>query len=403
MKENLKIKLFSIATVLISFSCIFIFCEVFIRIFAQKDKDNNYFLGYSPLLPVKLPINEMKSRINKYNNFTDESWAIYDSILGWLPNQNNYIINDEEITYNNIPISKKRDVLRIAIFGDSFSVSAEVDSSNSWERILLSNLENFGIDVEILNFGVSGYGMDQAYLRWHNEGKLFSPDIVLFGFQPDNIKRNVNLIRPFMNMHTTIPFTKPRFIINEKGNLSLVNSPTVPLNNIISLISNISSWDLLKYEHFYSDELFFNNFLFRSKVLGIINKIINKLNLRYEELEFYSLKNEASQVTLKIIDQFKRETEQENANFIIIHFPPRSHLISLNKGLGLTYSDIFHLLSDNYNIIDPTKNLLELIRENGIDSIAKGHYTKLGYYTIGSITSQYILNNLDSLYSDLPN
>ena len=95
--------------------------------------------------------------------------------------------------------------------------------------------------------------------------------------------------------------------------------------------------------------------------------------------------------------------QEYNVNFIIIHFPPRSHLISLNKGLGLTYSDIFHLLSKKYNIIDPAKNLLELIREKDIDSIAKGHYTELGYYTIGSITSQYIVNNLDSLYSNLLN
>ena len=67
--------------------------------------------------------------------------------------------------------------------------------------------------------GFSAYAMDQAFLRWKTLGRKYSPDIVLFGFQAENVNRNVNMLRAFYVAGTGIPFSKPRFILSNEGRL----------------------------------------------------------------------------------------------------------------------------------------------------------------------------------------
>ena len=90
--------------------------EVAIRVFATKDKDDNYFLAGSLLLPAKIPINESKVKIDKYTKIEDKIGTRYDSTLGWIKNVNKDY--DKHIT------KKNENTLKILILGDSFSLSA---------------------------------------------------------------------------------------------------------------------------------------------------------------------------------------------------------------------------------------------------------------------------------------
>ena len=58
-------------------------------------------------------------------------------------------------------------VLRVAAFGDSFVHGDEVDDQANWPAVL----ERSRPDLEVLNFGASGYGPDQALLRWERDGR----------------------------------------------------------------------------------------------------------------------------------------------------------------------------------------------------------------------------------------
>ena len=59
-------------------------------------------------------------------------------------------------------------VLRVAAFGDSFVHGDEVDDQANWPAVL----ERSRPDLEVLNFGASGYGPDQALLRWERDGSV---------------------------------------------------------------------------------------------------------------------------------------------------------------------------------------------------------------------------------------
>lgn len=81
-----------------------------------------------------------------------------------------------------------------------------MDAKDCWTECL----SRFTPQVEVLNFGVPAYSLDQALLRYEKEGKPFKPRIVLMGFMTNHIRRNVNVYRPFMNPGS-IPAAKPRF------------------------------------------------------------------------------------------------------------------------------------------------------------------------------------------------
>jgi hypothetical protein len=65
---------------------------------------------------------------------------------------------------------------RIAVFGDSTTFGEEVDD----DRTVPHYLEQALVSIEVLNFGVRGYGLGQMLLRLEEEGFQYHPDLVLF-------------------------------------------------------------------------------------------------------------------------------------------------------------------------------------------------------------------------------
>ena len=91
--------------------------------------------------------------------------------------------------------------------------------------------------LEVLNFGVKGFGTDQAFLRYKKDGIKYNSHIVLIGFMSENIFRNVNVFRPFYLKNTKFPLTKPRFIL-EKNKLVLLNNPTQNLSDYNKILDD---------------------------------------------------------------------------------------------------------------------------------------------------------------------
>jgi hypothetical protein len=78
--------------------------------------------------------------------------------------------------------------------------------------------------LEVLNFGVSGYSPDQAWLRYQRDGRAYQPCAVLIGYMIENVNRVVNRFRPFYQPDTGIVLGKPRFQV-QSGQLTLLPIP----------------------------------------------------------------------------------------------------------------------------------------------------------------------------------
>lgn len=139
--------------------------------------------------------------------------------------------------------------LRLASFGGSFVYGADVACHETWQ----SMMENIHPEVEVLNFGVSAYGNDQALLRYREEGVAFHPDVVILGFINENKLRNFSTFRPFYHPATGLPLGKPRFLLRD-GQLVFVPNPFQSLDDYRALLDHPARElpRIGKYDSYYS-------------------------------------------------------------------------------------------------------------------------------------------------------
>jgi len=76
--------------------------------------------------------------------------------------------------------SKSKEAYRILILGDSFSFGNGVNLNESYPEYLRDNFKNK--NVEIINLGVPGYGINNEYLYFIKEGIKYNPDLVIVQF-----------------------------------------------------------------------------------------------------------------------------------------------------------------------------------------------------------------------------
>jgi hypothetical protein len=80
-----------------------------------------------------------------------------------------------------VPFEKPAGVTRVGLFGCSYVAGAETARGHDFPSRLRADLEQAGLgsSVEIVNFGLHGYGMAQAYLLWDLLGRRYDLDAVI--------------------------------------------------------------------------------------------------------------------------------------------------------------------------------------------------------------------------------
>jgi hypothetical protein len=410
MKKPLFINLsISIGALLICF----VIGEIGIRYIGTYDEYGNFFVLGRKLKPYQLPVEATQSKIDQYLLLTSTNAStltvVYDDLLGWAPRPNSrsenglYSYNSSGIRSapTEYSLSPPTGVLRIALFGDSFTHGDEVRFENTWGYYLENELREAGVQAEVINFGVPGYGMDQAYLRWKKLGHKYSPHIVIFGLQMENALRNVNTIRPIYNNGTGYPFSKPRFIVDD-GDLELLNNPTIPPEEVPMIMSNIQAWHLVDYEDFYIPEEYSDQIWFKSKLIAFVEAALrgeqyNRWS-RYLDSNSWSLSEEPAQLTLSIIQNFKRDVEAEGGRFIIVRLPMRQDLSTFLDGKEFQYAELLARIEKDNQIIYPERQRLQQESDINIPSIdalftrkTGGHYTALANEVIAHEVARFML------------
>ncbi len=103
----------------------------------------------------------------------------------------------------------------VSIYGDSFTFGAGVSDEEAW-----SNQLSMLLGCRVANYGVGGYGSDQAVLRFEQNVDDEAPVVVL-GHLSENILRNVNRYRPLIAAGGSWGL-KPRFVLGNDGSLELL-------------------------------------------------------------------------------------------------------------------------------------------------------------------------------------
>lgn len=102
---------------------------------------------------------------------------------------------------------------RIVCSGDSMTLGYGVDNEHTWPYVLGEKSE----ELEVVNMGQGGYGIDQAYLWFMRDGGRMELDVHVFAFISHDFKR--------MEQSRFSGYAKPRLALDEAGVLQVENTP----------------------------------------------------------------------------------------------------------------------------------------------------------------------------------
>ncbi len=115
---------------------------------------------------------------------------------GWCTREGRALvrINADGMRDRAHALAKPPDTLRIAILGDSYAEAFQVPAEDAFWSVLERELGScpalHGRRVEVLNFGVAGYGTAQELLMLRERAFRYQPDVVVLAFFTGNDVRN---------------------------------------------------------------------------------------------------------------------------------------------------------------------------------------------------------------------
>lgn len=138
--------------------------------------------------------------------------ALRPGAEGWNRTEGEAFVKISEGGLRDREHSKKKpsNTIRIAVLGDSMAEALQVPMNATFWSVVerrVRDCKAFGArDVEVLNFGVSGYGTAQELLTLRHRVSDYAPDIVVLAFYPGNDVRNNSRelepmkLRPFFRL-----------------------------------------------------------------------------------------------------------------------------------------------------------------------------------------------------------
>lgn len=133
----------------------------------------------------------------------------------------------------------------ISLYGDSFTGGGDTSSiEKNWGNVLSERLGCY-----VANFGVGGYGTDQAYLRFSENGDDPSPTVI-FGLHPADALRNLTRLRDLENYEKWYAL-KPRFVLNHEQKLKLVPIPDITEEEYLRVLTEAGDQLILEHENLH--------------------------------------------------------------------------------------------------------------------------------------------------------
>jgi len=376
----------------------FLAAEVAVRVLGETDRAGDFVFHGRVVRPHVLPVAEVAASVAELESSTN-SIVVYDATLGWTPRPGGrsldglYAYNDQGIRSPRPSFPPRPDpgVLRIALFGDSVTHANDVPYEDSFGAVLERGLDEAGHPAEVLNFGVGGYGLDQAFLRYATQGKGFAPDLVVLGFQPENLKRDLNLLRPLYDPRTRLPFAKPRFVLGPEG-ISLINVPVLPPDRVAPTLADMEAWPLRPREFFYDPDDYRGAWWQRSRLLATIAEFRRGDDDPWlVKRTVYQDRGEEPQLGWGIIEAFAREVDAAGADFMIVHLPTVRDLY-LHQRLGrFPYQAFLDELDRAYDVVHPEGDLIDAIEAESVAAVFDGHYNARGNRIIATHLQDAVL------------
>lgn len=257
---------------------------------------------------------------------------VYDDIVGYKLSPNysgiqsiygktvRIDINSEGMRdFRNYTYDKEEDTYRILILGDSNAFGNGNDLNQTYAEYLRQDF--YGENVEIINMGVPGYGINNEYLTFIEEGKKYNPDLVLLQFTGND-------------WGTHHLFEENGKLVVDKTNSLIANKNGLLVNSVsdkgIRSVHLFLLWNLRSYSFVYT------------KLRNILSNAVNKYWAKNVPAFLYNPNSaEYKQAYEGYFSLLKKLKENTNATIFILiapdiidNLPPEE----IQKEYNLNYS-----------------------------------------------------------------
>jgi hypothetical protein len=253
----------------------------------------------------------------------------FDKMLGWslkplsrgissrTGNEVEYRINSKGLRDDETSYEKSEGIFRIVLLGDSNAFGFGVPIEKHFSTLL----EGYFKNVEVINMGVNGFGVDQELIYLRSEG---------FRYQPDLVLAYVPHYGDHRHMHTRRwGQEKPRFkIIN--GELVLTNSP-------VSNSPSPSTNPLQRIDHWFRGHSRSYE-IFRNAITRLISQEQRETPVSQEQQDEKNIENEAFRKELNelgaaIVYAMHKESSEHGATFVLVTKMGELHEACLKRNI----------------------------------------------------------------------
>ena len=264
---------------------------------------------------------------------------VLDSVLGWRyrPNHRDSVnqTNADDVRsareYSHVPGAG---VIRVSAFGNSFVYCNEVKNEDSWP----AQIELMYPGIEVLNYGVGGYGVDQAYLRFLAEGSRLSPRIVVIGFATDDLSRVVNVYRRFRS-NREIPLVKPRYVLSDHGELVLLPTPVRGVLEYAQYLEDPQRViELGAHDQWYEPAIYQDPLYDYSAMVRLVTETWIRARRRYLGPDrlvqggVFNPSSSAFQIQVALFQRFADSAQARGARLLVVLFPDMASVKSVRRG-----------------------------------------------------------------------
>ncbi|MBI5815714.1 MAG: hypothetical protein HZB29_08910 [Nitrospinae bacterium] len=324
----------------------------------------------------------------------------YDKELGWH--------NLYQTPHGERPRPVIYDSDFMATFGDSFTHCDQVENDETWETYLSTHLKK-----NVYNFGVGGYGTDQAYLYFKRKWPEVKTKVAALCIVPENICRVANVYRKFYYPQTGGPMTKPRFIL-EGDKLKLIPNPVQSAPEIRKLSDPAFLEKIGKYDYWYNQndyptfgfpylKIFLNKRFWMEARYLLDKKQVDDMLARPAYLADIWESKEAD-VLMAIIDAFVADARAMGTEPVIAVLPIKGEAefyVETGKNLHTVRRIIEHCRKKNYRVFDGVAGMARNAKtKKDVEAYFIGHTSPLGNRLLGDAFYEYMQK--EGLVEDLP-
>jgi hypothetical protein len=224
-----------------------------------------------------------------WHTSVDGSWEFRTNAQGFR--------DDEDYKYEK-PAGQRR----ILVLGDSHTQGYEVHQSATFAKVLERRLRQKGLDAQVLNTGISGFGTAEELMFLEHEGMKYHPDTVVVAFFDNDFDDNV----------------KSDLYRLKDGTLAVNKTQYAPGVEAIALMNAVPGASWLSQNSYLFSLLINTVWDTAKKALSIAGrkKLTTEYAIRVSEVDQYE-----RELAVALIERMKAVTHAAGIRLVVVEIP----------------------------------------------------------------------------------